>query len=74
MPGGEIMSTFERLSHFLLIFASSVLLLAATALMSTAWAATLEPGHSAMWFDPERSGEGWVLEIVDDDRVAESLW
>ena len=74
MPGGEIMSTFKRLSHFLLIFASSVLLLAATALMSPAWSATLDPDYSAMWFDPERSGEGWVLEILDDDRVAESLW
>ena len=63
------MSTFERLSHSLLIFASSVLLLAATALMSTAWSATLEPGHSAMWFNPDRDGEGWVLEVLDDERA-----
>jgi hypothetical protein len=33
---------------------------------STEWA-KLEPGHSAMWFDASRSGEGWVLEVLPDD-------
>ena len=26
-------------------------------------------GHSAMWFNPQRSGEGWVLEILPDQRA-----
>jgi len=32
-------------------------------------ASVVEPGHSAAWYDPERSGEGWVLEILNDDRA-----
>ncbi|MFU8832533.1 MAG: hypothetical protein ACNA7J_10300, partial [Wenzhouxiangella sp.] len=32
------------------------------------WAETvIHPGHSAHWFNPERSGEGWVLEVLADD-------
>lgn len=27
------------------------------------------PGHSAMWFNPDRSGEGWVLEILPGERA-----
>ncbi len=27
------------------------------------------PGHSAMWLDRERSGEGWMLELLDDNRA-----
>lgn len=27
------------------------------------------PGHSAMWRDPDRMGEGWVLELLDDGRA-----
>ncbi|MDZ7789442.1 MAG: M14 family zinc carboxypeptidase [Xanthomonadales bacterium] len=26
-------------------------------------------GHTAMWFNPERAGEGWVLEILPGDRA-----
>ena len=33
----------------------------------------IEPGTSAAWFDPERNGEGFVLEILDDD-VAVMYW
>ena len=29
--------------------------------------ATIEAGHSAMWYDRARSGEGWMLEILPDD-------
>ncbi len=29
--------------------------------------AHIEPGHSAMWFTPERSGEGWIFEVLPDD-------
>ena len=25
--------------------------------------------HTAMWFDPERSGEGWVIEILDNQSA-----
>jgi len=30
---------------------------------------TVESGHSAAWFNPQRDGEGWVLEILDDERA-----
>lgn len=30
----------------------------------------VEPGHSAIWFDPARNGEGWVLEILAAGRAA----
>ena len=26
-------------------------------------------GHSAMWYMPERNGEGWTLEILPDDHA-----
>lgn len=29
----------------------------------------ITPGHTAMWFNPQRSGEGWMLEILPDDRA-----
>lgn len=29
----------------------------------------ISPGHTAMWFNSERSGEGWMLEILPDDRA-----
>ena len=31
--------------------------------------AAIEPGHSGHWYDPQRSGEGWVLEVLDAERV-----
>lgn len=27
----------------------------------------IQAGHSAMWYDPARSGEGWMLEVLPDD-------
>lgn len=30
----------------------------------------IEPGTSSAWFDPARDGEGFVLEILPDDRAA----
>jgi hypothetical protein len=32
-------------------------------------AGVLHSGHSGHWFVPERSGEGWVLEILDEQRA-----
>jgi hypothetical protein len=32
-------------------------------------ASVVEPGHSAAWYDPARSGEGWVLEVQKNDRA-----
>lgn len=29
----------------------------------------VEPGHSAHWFNPERSGEGLVLEVLGDEKA-----
>lgn len=36
---------------------------------SYALASAIEPGHSGMWWDPERNGEGWVLEVLPNDRA-----
>lgn len=36
---------------------------------AVASAGVLHPGHSGHWFVPERSGEGWVLEILDEQRA-----
>ncbi len=33
----------------------------------------IQPGHSTHWYNSERSGEGWVLEIIDDD-LANMYW
>jgi hypothetical protein len=36
-------------------------------------AGKIEPGHSAMWINPDHDGvdgEGWVLEILSNDRAA----
>ncbi|NBB92243.1 MAG: hypothetical protein GVY32_03645 [Gammaproteobacteria bacterium] len=32
-------------------------------------AQAIAPGHTAMWFNPDRSGEGWMLEILPDNRA-----
>jgi len=26
-------------------------------------------GHSGAWYNPDRNGEGWILEITDPDRA-----
>lgn len=31
--------------------------------------ADLTPGQTAAWYDPERSGEGWIVEMLDDDQA-----
>jgi len=33
----------------------------------------VRPGHSGHWFDPARSGEGWLVEVLPDGRAA-VLW
>jgi len=38
-------------------------------LQAPVFSASINSGHSAMWFDPNRSGEGWVLEILPEDRA-----
>ena len=30
----------------------------------------IQPGHSAMWFDPARSGEGWIVGILSEESAA----
>jgi hypothetical protein len=37
---------------------------------TNAGAVPIESGHSAIWYDPARDGEGWVVEVLDDARVA----
>jgi len=32
-------------------------------------ATDLEPGHTAMWFNPDRNGEGLVVEVLSSDRI-----
>lgn len=70
----SIQKSFFRLHVrlFFLIFMPLVLLLpaAAKAVDGAAPApsyTTIQAGHSAMWYDPARSGEGWMLEVLPDD-------
>jgi len=37
--------------------------------LGMAHASAIESGHSALWFDPERSGEGLVLEMLSEDHA-----
>jgi len=37
--------------------------------LSTAHASVIESGHSALWIDPDRTGEGWVLEMLSEDHA-----
>lgn len=39
------------------------------ALMFAAAASAVEPMHSANWFNPDRSGEGWSLEILNNETA-----
>lgn len=47
----------------------AVLALAALPLYASADTSSIESGYSAMWYDPARDGEGWVLEILPEDRA-----
>jgi hypothetical protein len=39
-------------------------------LASVAWAGESVDGrYSGSWYDPDRSGEGWVLQILEDDQA-----
>lgn len=44
--------------------------LAFAAFAFPAQAEKIGPGHSAMWIDPDRNGEGWIVEILPDDNAA----
>ena len=37
--------------------------------VSASQAAVVESGHSAVWFDPARNGEGLTLQILDSERA-----
>lgn len=60
---------FRRARCAALALAAMLLLpvLSGKALAATQAWAKVEPGHSAMWFDVSRSGEGWVLEVLPGD-------
>lgn len=57
--------------HCLRLFAVPVLFLFALLYVGSvlAGSAQIQSGHSAMWFDPARDGEGWVLEILSEDQA-----
>lgn len=63
----------QQLGSALALFAAVLLLV--TLAVSSASAeepivyGTVESGHSAMWFDPSRDGEGWALEVLADDQA-----
>lgn len=50
--------------------AGSIAALALLPLYANASAFHIEPGHGAMWIDPSRNGEGWILEILSHDTAA----
>ena len=54
-----------------LAFLVAPLFLALAILAPSANAASgaIESGHTAMWFDPARSGEGWVLEMLHTNHA-----
>lgn len=52
----------KALTTFLVVLALSFTSTPATS-------GVLHPGHSGHWYVPERSGEGWVLEILAEDRA-----
>ncbi len=45
-------------------------ILAFAAFTSPAFAGRVESGHSAMWIDPDRPGEGWIVEILSKSNAA----
>ncbi len=51
----------------LVALASGIALLPLCAFADTA---RIEPGHSAIWGDPGRDSEGWIVEILPDDTAA----
>ncbi len=57
---GRARSAAFALAAFLLLLPG----LSGKALAAIETWADVEPGHSAMWFDPARSGEGWMLEVL----------
>lgn len=46
-----------------------VALLCAYVPSAPTYAAEIRSGHSGHWYDPNRSGEGWVLEVLDGQRA-----
>jgi len=46
----------------------------AFACTSTARASIVESGHSAIWFDPARDGEGLTLQVLDDERAVLAIF
>lgn len=51
-------------SHLNRLLAGVVLLILAGTVMADSL--EIQTGHSALWHNPERSGEGWMLEILDE--------
>jgi len=60
----QILSTRSCLAFFLV---AGLLLSLSTS--PYAHTVAVKPGHSAHWFDPERSGEGLVLEVLDTEKA-----
>ena len=51
------------------LLSAAVLLIAGCLFALPAVSGPVKPGHSAMWYQPERDGEGWVLEVLSGDRA-----
>lgn len=45
----------------------------AEAAVRAATAQAVSAGHAGSWFDPQRDGEGWILQVLEDGRAA-LLW
>ncbi len=63
--GRRMAGDSSRCRSSCLLAMAMVLSLAATIAQAT----TIRSGHGGHWYDPARSGEGWVLEILTDDRA-----
>lgn len=72
----RVVPTFATVPRPRRPWAAALILLAALAPASAAWAedappsGPIESGHTAIWYSPERSGEGFTLEILDAGRAS----
>lgn len=66
VPQASLLQLCRLQRYFVLFLLFFALLIAGPAVSS---AAEIQSGHSAFWYDAARDGEGWVLEILPDDRA-----
>lgn len=73
MKRRRVMNSYSNASGFLLASAALLLFISALSPPSTAgtepFGAPIRSGHSGHWFNPDRDGEGLMLEVLAADRA-----